>query len=286
MAAEYFNIQDGGFASTGFLTGSEMNGVSFNQASMSVSTSDTYRVVFAGTLEYSTQVTEGDNSFGFYVNSAQVSHSVRELRNLIDVRHSPGAPPTAHSKEKIAFHIEDVLALTAADVVHVFASGSEIGELGIVSASLMIDQAHGFASGSLTGSIFAATGSFQLLEKAAGTFKIPHPDPELTEDKYLVHSFVESPTAGDNIYRYTKNVKTKKSLFKLPTYFKHLNENAQVWISPVDHLSLCTAKVTEDLKNVEIFVDKLGTYNILVIGTRKDEFAKNAWLQGVERERF
>ena len=73
-------------------------------------------------------------------------------------------------------------------------------------------------------------------------------------------------------------------MFKLPSYFKHLNEKSQVWINPVDMLSLCSAKVSENMKTIEILVDKLGTYNILVIGTRKDEIAKYSWT-GPERDR-
>lgn len=330
MAQDYFNIQEGGFAASGFLTGSEMNGTSFLQASMSISSSDVYRVVFAGTLEYTSPVIENDNSFGFYINSASGSHSVREVKNLVDVQHSYGRPPSANPKNKVTFHIEDILNLSASDVISVFASGSERQELRVVSASLLIDNHSAYwssgsvgldlqvtkdiqitgtldvsgvssligdttvggdvtvggASGSTgDGVVYAVTGSFQLLEKAAGTFKIPHPDPELTNDKYLVHSFVESPTAGDNIYRYSVNVKSKKSLMKLPSYFKFLNEKSQVWINPVDMLSLCSAKVSENMKTVEILVDKLGTYNILVIGTRKDEIAKYSWT-GPERDRI
>lgn len=565
MAAEFFNIADGGFSGSGALTGSEKNGSAFISASLIVSASDTYRVVFAGSIKYQSGVKELDNEFGFYVNSAEVSHSVRPIRNEVTVFHSPGAPPQAFASLWQPFHIEDILTLSASDEVHVFASGSEITELAVVSASLMIevassglsgstwtgsadgafisresdvqvtgnldvsgiltaqeyhsevvsasilfesgsslfgnssDDIHAFTgsiqqtgsdsyffgnvgigtnsptksltirdaspnieptiriqcsgsildlraqnnnevfvgtvlsdtfnlmtngvrrlsiigtgnvgigvstpiallevtgstimgssilnthiytgslnisgnieitasatidgvdvsefssstaieindveltasrnegtasthetrldnidtsgstglgfwtgsagfisrqsdievsgtlnvsgtifagiSGSDEGTIFAPTGSFGRLIKVTGTFKIPHPNPELTKDKYLVHSFVESPTAGDNIYRYTINVKTKKSIFELPSYFKYLNENSQVWISPVDMLSLCTAKVSKDLRNIEILVDKLGTYNILVIGTRKDIHAKEAWT-GPEHDRF
>jgi len=38
------------------------------------------------------------------------------------------------------------------------------------------------------------------LSKGSGSFRIPHPKPELTETKDLVHSFVEGPQA-DNLYR-------------------------------------------------------------------------------------
>lgn len=38
------------------------------------------------------------------------------------------------------------------------------------------------------------------LSKGSGSFKIPHPLPEMTETHHLVHSFVEAPQA-DNLYR-------------------------------------------------------------------------------------
>jgi hypothetical protein len=38
------------------------------------------------------------------------------------------------------------------------------------------------------------------LSKGGGSFKIPHPLPELKDTKYLTHSFVEGPQC-DNIYR-------------------------------------------------------------------------------------
>ncbi len=286
MATEFFNIDQGTFSGSGALTGSEKNGTAFTSADIFVSESDFYRIVFAGTLKHNSEIPTRNNVFGFYVNSAETTHSVRPVRNAITVVHPQGSRPTALSFDWHPFHIEEVIQLSASDVVRVFASGSEITELNIVSASLMIEpNAASYTTQSLLGTVFAATGSFGFLQKAAGTFRIPHPDPELTEDKYLVHSFVESPTAGDNIYRYTVDVKTKRSSLKLPKYFKHLNENTQVWISSVDMLSLGTAKISKDLKNIEILVDKLGTYNVLVIGTRKDSFAKEVW-HGPERDRL
>ena len=40
------------------------------------------------------------------------------------------------------------------------------------------------------------------LSKTAGSFQIAHPDPCKNQTHDLFHSFVESPTAGDNLYRF------------------------------------------------------------------------------------
>ena len=121
------------------------------------------------------------------------------------------------------------------------------------------------------------------LSKGAGSFKIDHPNPE-KPDKTLWHSFVESPTAGDNIYRWQVEVKGNSHQIELPDYYKYLNENHQIWISPVKHFGQGYGEVNEDETFIEITTNQDGIYNVLLIGTRKDEVAKRAW-KGTEREK-
>lgn len=138
----------------------------------------------------------------------------------------------------------------------------------------------------VTGSDASVTGDLDItgtLSKGAGSFKINHPDPEKT-DKNLWHSFVESPTAGDNIYRWQIQVKDNFYQIKLPDYYKFLNENHQIWISPVKHFGQGYGEVNEDETFIEITTNQDGIYNVLLIGTRKDETAKRAW-KGTEREK-
>lgn len=119
------------------------------------------------------------------------------------------------------------------------------------------------------------------VSKASGSFNIAHPDPSKPEGTRLRHCFVESPTAGDNIYRYEVEVKDGKAEIELPDYFKHLNENPQAWVSPVDVLGIARAECT--LEKVVIEASKDGKYNVLVIGTRKDEDAVAHWEEyGIE----
>jgi hypothetical protein len=112
------------------------------------------------------------------------------------------------------------------------------------------------------------------LAKNSGTFDIPHPDPAKQKQGYhLRHSFVESNTRGDNIYRYTTMTSGCKAEIKLPDYFKYLNENPQVIVVPVDILGIGRGLVDDELENVHIETSMDGTYNVLIIGTRKDKLA-------------
>ena len=73
------------------------------------------------------------------------------------------------------------------------------------------------------------------IAKDAGSFRINHPDPTKTDTHLLYHSFVESPTAGDNIYRYEIQTCDGVASLELPSYYKFLIKNDQVWVTPVNH---------------------------------------------------
>jgi hypothetical protein len=113
------------------------------------------------------------------------------------------------------------------------------------------------------------------LSKGSGTFDIPNPDPSSPSGARLRHSFVEAPTAGDNIYRYVVAVQNGVGKVVLPSYFKYLNGNPQVWVSPQDSFGLCYGTCDSQEVTVRATVD--GLYNVLVIGTRIDDVAVSAW---------
>jgi hypothetical protein len=116
------------------------------------------------------------------------------------------------------------------------------------------------------------------LTKGSGTFDIESPDPEKAKDGWrLRHSFVESPTRGDNIYRWTVEVKNKTGMIDLPGYFRFLNENCQVWVSPVKHFGRAYGEINSDYTSITITADADGTYNVLAVGTRKDDTAKHGF---------
>jgi hypothetical protein len=119
------------------------------------------------------------------------------------------------------------------------------------------------------------------LSKSVGTFRIDHPNPSKNHTHYLSHSFVESPTEGDNIYRFTVTTENGVATIHLPEYYKYLNKNDQVWVTPQGHFGTGYGVVNENQTEVTIYSNIDGEYNILLIGTRKDKIAVNNW-QGVE----
>ena len=114
------------------------------------------------------------------------------------------------------------------------------------------------------------TGS---ISKGSGSFDIPHPDPKKTETHRLRHYFVETPSAGGNIYKYQIKCKKGKNYIDLPDYFKYLNKDSLVWVNPVKHFGRAWGEVTKNGKKVKIVTDKKGIYNILIFGDRKDDLA-------------
>jgi len=97
------------------------------------------------------------------------------------------------------------------------------------------------------------------LSKAAGTFKIDHPqDPA---NKYLIHSFVESP---DMMNVYNGNITTDANglaVVELPAYFETLNRDVRYQLTPIGQFAQCMVKekvsgnrfvIQTDKPNVEV----------------------------------
>ena len=122
------------------------------------------------------------------------------------------------------------------------------------------------------------------LSKASGTFKINHPNPELSETHDLYHSFVESPTAGDNIYRFSAITINNEAEIILPEYYRYLNKDSQLWVSADGHFGKAFGLVNISATKIKITSNEDGKYNIMLVGTRKDIAATKAW-KGVVREK-
>jgi hypothetical protein len=122
---------------------------------------------------------------------------------------------------------------------------------------------------------------FQNVSKTSGSFIIDHPDPAKNGYMTLMHKFVESPNEGDTLYRYDICTNNCTASIELPDYFKFLNKNVQFLISPKNHFGRGYACINEEYTCVNFTSDSDGAYNILVMGTRKDEYATAAW-KGVE----
>ena len=110
------------------------------------------------------------------------------------------------------------------------------------------------------------------LSKGGGSFKIDHPlDPE---NKYLYHSFVESP---DMMNIYNGNVRTNKAgkaTVRMPDYFEALNRDFRYQLTVIGDFA--QAVVAEELADRR-FTIKTDKPNVKVswqvTGIRKDPFA-------------
>ena len=122
------------------------------------------------------------------------------------------------------------------------------------------------------------SGNVQIagnLAKSSGTFKIDHPqDPA---NKYLIHSFVESP---DMMNVYNGNITTDANgiaTVSLPSYFEAENKDFKYQLTVVDNSSdFIMAKVSEKVSN-NTFKIKTSKPNVevswQVTGVRQDAYA-------------
>ena len=110
------------------------------------------------------------------------------------------------------------------------------------------------------------------LSKGSGSFDIPHPIPSKKKTHRLRHYFVETPSAGGNIYKYQIKCKEGNNYIDLPDYFQFLNKDSLVWVNPFKHFGRAWGEVKND-KKIKIVAEQKGVYNILVFGDRKDETA-------------
>ena len=126
--------------------------------------------------------------------------------------------------------------------------------------------------------------AYGSLTKGTGTFKIDHPNSDLSATHDLYHSFVESPTAGDNIYRFSVTTINNEAEIILPEYYRYLNKDSQLWVSADGHFGKAFGLVNISATKIKITSNEDGKYNIMLVGTRKDTAATNAW-KGVVREK-
>ena len=121
------------------------------------------------------------------------------------------------------------------------------------------------------------------VSKGSGSFDIAHPDPAKKDTHRLRHYFVETPSAGGNIYKYQLDCKEGENYIDLPDYFQHLNTDSLVWANPFKHFGRAWGEVVEGGKRAKIVCEQSGVYNILIFGDRKDEIAVKEFDQyGVE----
>jgi hypothetical protein len=155
-------------------------------------------------------------------------------------------------------------------------TGTNYGVYGVGSYGTTNYGVYGYA----TGGTYNYAGSFSgdvnvsgLLSKGGGSFKIDHPlDPA---NKYLYHSFVESP---DMMNMYNGNVITDGSGFAmitLPEWFEALNKDFRYQLTVIGDFA--QAIITREVQGnrFEIRTDKPNIkVSWQVTGIRKDAFAE------------
>ena len=129
-------------------------------------------------------------------------------------------------------------------------------------------------------------GSFTV--NGLKNFEIPHPHPDKKATHVIRHGVVESPTAGDTLYRYQIQSTKENDLvtIDLPDYFMHLNKDVQIFVTPQGHFGNGYGVLNREAEQLEIHCQYEGEYNVLVIGTRNDDHQSvQDWgIKGVERE--
>lgn len=130
------------------------------------------------------------------------------------------------------------------------------------------------------GNYLSAGGNYTTtvnhLIKTGGTFSIKHPDPAKFSTHYLTHSHVESPGGGDNVYRFRVTTQGCHASLTLPDYYRWLNKETHVHVQPVDTLSRAHGEPDAALTKVDVHSTEEGTFDVVVIGRRNDEFVQRA----------
>lgn len=140
--------------------------------------------------------------------------------------------------------------------------------------------------GSLGTNKWIVPGAFTV--QGTKNFEIPHPKPEKQSTHVIRHGAVESPTAGDTLYRYKVQANKDGDLvvIDLPDYFIWLNKNVQIFVTPQGHFGNGYGELNVETEQLKIHCQYKGEYNVLVIGTRNDDHQSvRDWdIKGVERE--
>ena len=168
---------------------------------------------------------------------------------------------------------------------YTYAYGTGGGDYATVNGAMDIHVPHGWGSddlimrfnihsgGTKNTYIYGGLNVTGAVAKGSGSFDIEHPDPAKKDTHRLRHYFVETPSAGGNIYKYQLECSDGDNYLDLPDYFEHLNKDSLVWVNPFKHFGRAWGEVIEGGKRAKIVCEQSGTYNILIFGDRKDKLA-------------
>ena len=189
-----------------------------------------------------------------------------------------------------------VVGITQGDLGIIFVagvSGSATTEIGVVGQSTsgaglsgFSETGNGVEGTSSTGKAGKFNGDVEVtgnLSKGGGSFKIDHPlDPE---NKYLYHSFVESPEMM-NIYN--GNVTTDENgqaVVDLPDYFEALNREFRYQLTVIGQFS--QAVVSKEIKDGQFIISTSVPrvkVSWQVTGVRQDAWANKHRIKTVEEK--
>jgi len=153
--------------------------------------------------------------------------------------------------------------------------------------TLKLDAKNGNSSNRATIEIDAnSSGNVEItgtLSKTAGSFKIPHPDPTLTDTHYLVHSFIEGPKA-DLIYRGTVTLAGAPAVVNMdtemgttPGTWELLCDDIQVFTSNETGYDAVKGNVAGAVLTIEcVNAPSTDTISWMVVAKRKDQAIKDS----------
>ena len=99
-----------------------------------------------------------------------------------------------------------------------------------------------------------------------------------------MHSFVETPSQGDNIYKFQVSAVNCCATIELPSYYKWLNCNTHVHVSSVGHFGSGYGKLSLDETKIDLTTTEDGKYDVILLGTRKDENGVKNWSEPEEED--
>ena len=191
-----------------------------------------------------------------------------------------GIDPLIHGNGYILYaqNVRDVVLQSASidGIPDRFVAGNSAGGVTVLNA-------YSAQTGPLQSTVVGSLGVTGILSKGGGSFKIDHPlDPE---NKYLSHSFVESPDMK-NIYDGVAVLNSKgEAEIDLPDWFEALNQDFRYQLSCIGRSA--PIYVSQEIRNnhFKIAGGRPGLkVSWQVTGIRHDDFANEHRIQVEENK--
>ena len=155
----------------------------------------------------------------------------------------------------------------------VYGADPGTGNYGYIGGSAAAVYGRNYSGGNSFAAVFTGNVTMGNLSKSGGSFKIDHPlDPA---NKYLSHSFVESP---DMMNVYNGNLlldASGEAVVQLPDYFEALNRDFRYLISPIG--GFAPVYIAEKISNKRFKIaggDPGMEVSWQITGIRKDRWAE------------